>query len=82
MTIKLIDVLFAATAIDLGLPMVTLDDGYDQIARAHRAHSTSSKSKASMAEGIVPEPTTLVSRTASLLVLSARKRCERPTPGQ
>jgi predicted nucleic acid-binding protein len=36
-TVKLIDALIAATAIDLGLPVVTQDDGYDQMARAHRA---------------------------------------------
>ena len=36
-TVKLTDTLIAATAIDLGLPVVTQDDDYDQIARAHRA---------------------------------------------
>jgi predicted nucleic acid-binding protein len=36
-TVKLIDALIAAAAIDLGLPVVTQDDGYDQMARAHRA---------------------------------------------
>jgi predicted nucleic acid-binding protein len=36
-TIKLTDALIAATAIDLGLPVVTQDDDYDQMARAHRA---------------------------------------------
>jgi predicted nucleic acid-binding protein len=34
-TVKLTDALIAATAIDLGLPVVTQDDDYDQIARAH-----------------------------------------------
>lgn len=34
-TVKLTDTLIAATAIDLGLPVVTQDDDYDQIARAH-----------------------------------------------
>ncbi len=34
-TIKLTDALIAATAIDLGLPVVTQDDDYDQMARAH-----------------------------------------------
>lgn len=33
--IKLTDALIAATAVDLGLPLVTQDDDYDQIARAH-----------------------------------------------
>ncbi|HEY1829163.1 MAG TPA: PIN domain-containing protein [Acidimicrobiales bacterium] len=33
--VKLTDALIAATAIDLGLPVVTQDDDYDQIARAH-----------------------------------------------
>ena len=32
---KLTDALIAATAIDLGLPVVTQDDDYDQMARAH-----------------------------------------------
>jgi predicted nucleic acid-binding protein len=36
-TVKLTDSLIAATAIDLGLPVVTQDDDYDQMARAHRA---------------------------------------------
>lgn len=35
-TVKLTDTLIAATAIDLGLPIVTQDDDYDQMARAHR----------------------------------------------
>jgi predicted nucleic acid-binding protein len=35
-TVKLTDALIAATAIELGLPVVTQDDDYDQIARAHR----------------------------------------------
>jgi predicted nucleic acid-binding protein len=35
--VKLTDALIAATAIDLGLPVVTQDDDYDQIARVHRA---------------------------------------------
>lgn len=34
-TVKLTDALIAATAIDLGLPVVTQDDDYDQMARAH-----------------------------------------------
>lgn len=34
-TLKLTDALIAATAIDLGLPVVTQDDDYDQMARAH-----------------------------------------------
>jgi hypothetical protein len=34
--VKLTDALIAATAIDLGLPVVTQDDDYDQMARAHR----------------------------------------------
>ncbi len=33
--VKVTDALIAATAIDLGLPVVTQDDDYDQIARAH-----------------------------------------------
>ena len=33
--VKLTDALIAATAIDLGLPVVTQDDDYDQMARAH-----------------------------------------------
>jgi predicted nucleic acid-binding protein len=36
-TVKLTDALIAATAIDLGLPVVTQDDDYDQMARVHRA---------------------------------------------
>jgi predicted nucleic acid-binding protein len=36
-TVKLTDALIAATAIEHGLPVVTQDDGYDQIARAHTA---------------------------------------------
>ena len=36
-TVKLVDALIAATAIDLGLPVVTQDDDYDQMARAHQA---------------------------------------------
>jgi predicted nucleic acid-binding protein len=35
-TVKLTDALIAATALDLGLPVVTQDDDYDQMARAHR----------------------------------------------
>jgi hypothetical protein len=35
--VKLTDALIAATAIDLGLPVVTQDDDYDQMATAHRA---------------------------------------------
>lgn len=35
--VKLMDALIAATAIDLGLPVVTQDDDYDQMARAHAA---------------------------------------------
>lgn len=34
-TIKLTDALIASTAIEHGLPVVTQDDDYDQIARAH-----------------------------------------------
>lgn len=34
--VKLTDALIAATALDLGLPVVTQDDDYDQMARAHR----------------------------------------------
>jgi predicted nucleic acid-binding protein len=34
-TVKLTDALIAATAIDLGSPVVTQDDDYDQMARAH-----------------------------------------------
>lgn len=36
-TVKLTDALIAATAIDLGLPVVTQDGDYDQMARAHPA---------------------------------------------
>jgi predicted nucleic acid-binding protein len=36
-TVKLTHALIAATAIDLGLPVVTQDDDYDQMARAHPA---------------------------------------------
>jgi predicted nucleic acid-binding protein len=36
-TVKLTDALIAATAIDLGWPVVTQDDDYEQMARAHRA---------------------------------------------
>jgi predicted nucleic acid-binding protein len=36
-TVKLADALIAATAIDLGLPVVTQDDDYDQMAWAHEA---------------------------------------------
>lgn len=34
-TVKLVDALIAATAVEHGLPIVTQDSGYDQIARAH-----------------------------------------------
>lgn len=34
-TVKLTDALIAATAIDLGLPVVTQDDDYDRMASAH-----------------------------------------------
>jgi len=34
-TVKLTDALIAATAIDLGLPVLTQDDDYDQMAAAH-----------------------------------------------
>jgi predicted nucleic acid-binding protein len=34
-TVKLTDALIAATAIDLGLPVVTQDDDYDQMASVH-----------------------------------------------
>jgi predicted nucleic acid-binding protein len=34
-TIKLTDALIAATAVEHGLPVVTQDDDYDQIARVH-----------------------------------------------
>ena len=36
-TVKLTDSLIAATAIDLGLPVVTQDDDYDRLAAAHPA---------------------------------------------
>ncbi len=36
-TIKLTDALIAATAIERGLPIVTQDEDYDQIAAAHPA---------------------------------------------
>lgn len=36
-TVKLIDALIAATAVEHGLPVVTQDGDYDQIARAHPA---------------------------------------------
>lgn len=36
-TVKLTDALIAATAVDLGLPVVTQDDDFDQIASAHPA---------------------------------------------
>jgi len=36
-TVKLTDALIAATAIEHGLPVVTQDDDYDQMARAHSA---------------------------------------------
>jgi len=36
-TVKLIDALIAATAVEHGLPIVTQDDDYEQIARAHAA---------------------------------------------
>ena len=35
--VKLTDSLIAATAVDRGLPVVTQDDDFDQIARAHAA---------------------------------------------
>jgi predicted nucleic acid-binding protein len=34
-TVKLVDALIAATAVEHGLPVVTQDGDYDQIARAH-----------------------------------------------
>lgn len=34
-TVKLTDALIAATAVDLGLPVVTQDDDFDQISRVH-----------------------------------------------
>ena len=36
-TVKLTDALIAATAVERGLPVVTQDDDYEQIARAHPA---------------------------------------------
>jgi predicted nucleic acid-binding protein len=36
-TVKLTDALIAATAVEHGLPVVTQDDDYEQIARAHQA---------------------------------------------
>jgi predicted nucleic acid-binding protein len=36
-TVKLTDALIAATAVEHGLPVVTQDDDYEQIARAHTA---------------------------------------------
>ncbi len=36
-TVKLTDTLIAATAINLGLPVVTQDEDYDRMARVHRA---------------------------------------------
>ena len=36
-TVKLTDALIAATAIDLGLPVVTQDNDYDQMATVHQA---------------------------------------------
>lgn len=36
-TVKLTDALIAATAVDLGLPVVTQDDDYDRMAGAHQA---------------------------------------------
>ena len=38
-TVKLTDALIAATAVDLGVPVVTQDDDYDQMARVHPALS-------------------------------------------
>ena len=35
--VKIADALIAATAIDLGLPVVTQDNDYDQMAEAHKA---------------------------------------------
>lgn len=34
-TVKLVDALIAATAVDLGLPVVTQDQDYDDMAQAH-----------------------------------------------
>lgn len=36
-TVKVTDALIAATAIEHGLPVVTQDDDYAQMARAHEA---------------------------------------------
>ncbi len=36
-TVRLTDALIAATAIEHGLPVITQDDDYNRIARAHRA---------------------------------------------
>jgi predicted nucleic acid-binding protein len=36
-TVKLVDALIAATAVEHGLPVLTQDSDYDQIARAHPA---------------------------------------------
>ncbi|HEX4114967.1 MAG TPA: PIN domain-containing protein [Solirubrobacteraceae bacterium] len=36
-TVKLTDALIAATAVERGLPVVTQDDDYEQLARAHAA---------------------------------------------
>jgi predicted nucleic acid-binding protein len=36
-TVRLTDALIAATAVEHGLPVVTQDDNYEQIARAHPA---------------------------------------------
>lgn len=36
-TVKLTDALIAATAVERGLPVVTQDDDYEQLARAHPA---------------------------------------------
>jgi predicted nucleic acid-binding protein len=38
-TVKLTDALIAASAVERGLPVVTQDDDYEQIARAHPALS-------------------------------------------
>jgi predicted nucleic acid-binding protein len=35
--VKLMDALIAATAVEHGLPVVTQDDDYEQLARAHEA---------------------------------------------
>lgn len=39
-TVKLTDALIAATAVEHGLPVVTQDGDYEQIARAHTALQT------------------------------------------